>query len=119
MNLYDLLDGLLTGVEKINGELTTGENWIQLGNFLIQWGQTPITATAGSTTNPGRGTATVTFPKAYSSAPFVWTTDTLSWSYLCSTAAYTITATGCNIGMISTRDSESAASVIWLAIGPA
>ena len=44
MNLYDLIDGLLTSVEKIKGKLITGENWIQIGDYQSSIGVSQRTA---------------------------------------------------------------------------
>lgn len=108
---------LFTVLLALASRITTGENWIQIGPFLIQFGlvqiQTPIL------TSPNRyGMAVVTFPKGFSDAPIVLSGCDIYGGYESSATAYSVNNS--NFGLAILHNSNVTYSYgRWIAIGKA
>ena len=110
MRLFTIL---LTFISRIS----TGENWIQIGPFLIQFGSVQIQTTAATDTTNGFGNTALTYPKAYSTAPRIWLQDDIGGDYLGSCAPANITTQNVTINVLHTRKQQTSINIAWLAIG--
>lgn len=108
---------LFTILLDLASRISTGENWIQIGPFLIQFGSVQIQTTAATDTTNGFGTTTLTYPKAYSTAPRIWLQDDIGGDYLGSCAPANITTQNVTIKVIHTRERQTSINIAWLAIG--
>lgn len=110
---------LFTILLDLASRISTGENWIQIGPFLLQWGA--IAVTTQKSENEGQWIARyqLTFLRTFSSGPYIFLTDNIGGDYQSSNAPTSATTSGTLIKHIDTRPATTNVAIYWLAIGRA
>jgi hypothetical protein len=108
---------LFTILLALASRITTGENWIQIGPFLIQFGRVQI-QTPVLTSSNRYGMAVVTFPKNFSDTPIVLSGCDIYGGRESSATAYSINNS--NFGLAILHNGTATYSYgHWIAIGKA
>lgn len=89
-------------------------NYILVGDALIQWGYVDITPTSGSSPNY-YGTASVSFPVKFDGTPHVTVSTASGYTDIKNVCAYNPTANGVSVMLVSSGQTKR--GLRWLAIG--
>lgn len=112
MRLFNVLMAL---IERV----AAGDQYLQIGPILIQWGGVSVTTQASSQAGKWYANQQLTYPKAFSSAPYVFLTDNMGGCYVSSNGFSSSSTTGGLISHIDERAAQTAVYIYWLAIGKA
>ena len=109
MRLFNVLMAL---VERISA----GDQFLQVGPILIQWGFVQISTTPSGLNK--YGAQYVTFQKTFSDAPAIAPSCDIFGGYESSIGISSLTATGFNLSILH-NSPVNAANMRWIAIGKA
>lgn len=112
MRLFNVLMAL---IERI----AAGDQFLQVGPILIQWGYISVTTQESSHEGQWFANQQLTFPRAFSASPYMLLTDDIGGDYMSSNAPNTLTNSGTLIKHIDTRTTSTRVVIYWLAIGKA
>lgn len=109
---------LFTILLALVNRISTGENWIQIGPFLIQFGVVYIDTPVLRAPNDKYGMTTVTFTKTFSQPPTVIPGCDIFGGYESSLGVSTKTTSTVNLSILH-NSPVNFAYINWIAIGRA
>lgn len=112
MRLFTILLALIN-------RISAGDQFLQIGPILIQWGYISVTTQESSREGEWFANQQLTFSRAFSASPCMLLTDNIGGDYISSNAPNTLTNSGTLIKHIDTRTISTVVTIYWLAIGKA
>lgn len=106
---------LFTVLLALASRITTGESWIQIGPFLIQFGVVYVNTPVITASNKYALT-TVTFPKAFSQPPTVIPAGDIYGGYESSLGVSSKTTSKVDLSILH-NSSANYVYINWIAIG--
>lgn len=106
---------LFTILLALASRISTGENWIQIGPFLVQFGVVYVDTPVITASNK-YGLTTVTFPKTFSQPPTIIPGCDIFGGYESSLGVSTKTTSTANLSILH-NSSANYAYINWIAIG--